>query len=42
MAPVIDLMDALKKSMAQHEEAAPPKKGPQRVTAAGHRRKKAS
>ena len=45
MAPVIDLMDALKKSMAQHaasEEEAPEKKPPQRATAAGQRKKKAS
>jgi DNA end-binding protein Ku len=45
MAPVIDLMEALKKSLAQQEKA-PPKKPPQRVTAAAHRaahsRKKAS
>ncbi|MGA7886711.1 MAG: Ku protein, partial [Acidobacteriaceae bacterium] len=41
MAPVIDLMDALKKSLAQQEKA-PPKKPAQRVTAAAHRRKKAS
>lgn len=43
MAPVIDLMDALKKSLA--EQKAPPKKPPQRVTAAAHKaahRKKAS
>ena len=40
MAPVIDLMDALKKSLAQ-QGTAPPKKPPQRATAA-HRRKKAS
>jgi non-homologous end joining protein Ku len=47
MAPVIDLMEALKKSMAQHEERAEerveelPKKQPQRA-AGGSRRKKAS
>ena len=47
MAPVIDLMEALKKSMAQHPEKAeerveePPKKQPQRA-AGGGRRKKAS
>ncbi|HEX4065987.1 MAG TPA: Ku protein [Acidobacteriaceae bacterium] len=34
LAPVIDLMDALRKSMEQQEEiAAPPKKEPQRATA---------
>lgn len=34
LAPVIDLMDALRKSMAQQgEEAAPPKKAPQRAAA---------
>lgn len=43
LAPVVDLMDALKKSMAQHEPAAPAKKPPQRApAAAAHRRKKAS
>jgi DNA end-binding protein Ku len=52
LAPVIDLMEALKKSMAQHgheesrvatrAESAPPKKAPQRATAAAHKRKKAS
>ena len=52
LAPVIDLMEALKKSMAQHgheesrvatrAESAPPKKAPQRATAASHKRKKAS
>jgi DNA end-binding protein Ku len=43
MAPVIDLMEALKKSLAQKEDKAPPKKPPQRATAtAAHRRKKAS
>ncbi len=41
MAPVIDLMEALKKSMAQQEKA-PPKKPPQRAMAVAHRRKKAS
>ena len=45
MAPVIDLMEALKKSMAQHEEKAeervevPPKKEPQRAAAGGRRKK---
>jgi DNA end-binding protein Ku len=52
LAPVVDLMEALKKSMAQHgheesrvatrAESAPPKKAPQRATAAAHKRKKAS
>jgi DNA end-binding protein Ku len=46
LAPVIDLMEALKKSMAQKgaesETRAPAKKPPQRATAAGHKRKKAS
>jgi DNA end-binding protein Ku len=46
LAPVIDLMEALKKSMAkqgtQFETRAPGKKPPQRATAAGHKRKKAS
>jgi DNA end-binding protein Ku len=52
LAPVIDLMEALKKSMAEHgheesrvatrAESAPPKKAPQRTTAAAHKRKKAS
>lgn len=43
LAPVIDLMEALKKSMAQQKEAAPAKKPPQRATAAhAGRRKKAS
>lgn len=42
MAPVIDLMEALKKSLAQQEGKAPPKKPPQRATAVAHRRKKAS
>ena len=44
MAPVIDLMEALKKSMAQHgaTESGPARKPPQRVTATAHRRKKAS
>lgn len=44
MAPVIDLMEALKKSMAQHEEKAPPKKPPQRAGAAAQKaaRRKAS
>lgn len=44
LAPVIDLMEALKKSLAEHEKA-PPKKPPQRATAAHkatHPRKKAS
>ncbi len=42
LAPVIDLMEALKKSMAQQKEAAPAKKPPQRATAAhAGRRKKA-
>ncbi|MGA8109827.1 MAG: Ku protein [Acidobacteriaceae bacterium] len=38
LAPVIDLMDALRKSMEQQEEAAPPKKEPQRAAAGGRRR----
>jgi DNA end-binding protein Ku len=52
MAPVIDLMEALKKSMAQQggaekhasarAEAGPGKKPPQRATATAHKRKKAS
>jgi DNA end-binding protein Ku len=52
LAPVIDLMEALKKSMAEHgheesrvatrAESAPNKKPPQRTTAAAHKRKKAS
>jgi DNA end-binding protein Ku len=52
LAPVIDLMEALKKSMAQHgheesrvatrAESAPQKKPPQRAAAAAHKRKKAS
>jgi DNA end-binding protein Ku len=44
LAPVIDLMEALKKSMAQHgaEEQGPAKKPPQRATAVAHKRKKAS
>ena len=44
LAPVIDLMEALKKSMAQRAgaEAAPPKKQPQRAAAVAQRRKKAS
>jgi len=43
LAPVIDLMEALKKSMAQQKEAAPGKKPPQRATAAhAGRRRKAS
>ncbi len=43
LAPVVDLMEALKKSMAQQKEAAPAKKLPQRATAAhAGRRKKAS
>jgi DNA end-binding protein Ku len=46
LAPVIDLMEALKKSMAQHgtesETRVSAKKPPQRATAAGHKRKKAS
>lgn len=41
LAPVIDLMEALKKSMAQNEKA-PAKKPPQRAAAAAARRKKAS
>ena len=45
MAPVIDLMEALKKSMAQHGEKAeepaeiPGKKQPQRATAGGRKKK---
>lgn len=44
MAPVIDLMEALKKSMAQHEKAEevaeiPEKKQPQRAAAGGRRKK---
>ncbi|HET7347905.1 MAG TPA: Ku protein, partial [Acidobacteriaceae bacterium] len=45
MAPVIDLMEALKKSMAQHPEKAEerveelPKKQPQRAAAGGRRKK---
>lgn len=44
LAPVIDLMDALKKSMAQHgaAEESPAKKPPHRATVSAHRRKKAS
>jgi DNA end-binding protein Ku len=52
LAPVIDLMEALKKSMAEHgheesrvatrAESAPQKKPPQRAAAAAHKRKKAS
>jgi len=43
MAPVIDLMEALKKSMAENKEAIPEKKLPQRAMAAHvTRRKKAS
>jgi len=38
LAPVIDLMDALRKSMEQQEEAAPPKKAPQRAAAGGRRK----
>jgi len=42
LAPVIDLMEALKKSMEQQGGAvAPAKKPPQRATAAGNKRKKA-
>jgi DNA end-binding protein Ku len=42
LAPVIDLMEALKKSLAQQGKA-PPKKPPQRATAAAaHRRTQAS
>ncbi len=44
LAPVIDLMEALKKSMAQQgaQSHEPSKKPPQRATAAAHKRKKAS
>lgn len=47
MAPVIDLMEALKKSMAQQaarpeEESEPEKKPPQPATAASSRKRKAS
>ena len=38
LAPVIDLMDALRKSMDQQEESAPPKKAPQRAAAGGRRK----
>jgi DNA end-binding protein Ku len=40
MAPVVDLMDALKKSLAATEGKGPGKKGPQRAAASPHHAKK--